>query len=97
MRHSTVLLDDSNADLIAFSMYQGGATNRPQRERMKKIISRAVNRELTERQRMCLILYYLKGMKMKEIAKALTLSSSTVSRHIKTAEKKLRRIAAYYE
>ncbi|MBQ6153588.1 MAG: sigma-70 family RNA polymerase sigma factor [Ruminococcus sp.] len=97
MRRSTVFFDDTNADLIAFSLYQGGETNRLQRERMKRILTRAIREELTDRQRSCLILYYLKGMKMREIARTLMLSTSTVSRHIRTAERKLRRIADYYE
>ena len=97
MRRSTVFFDDTNADLIAFSLYQGGETNRLQRESMKRILTRAIREELTDRQRSCLILYYLKGMKMREIARLLMLSTSTVSRHIRTAERKLRRIADYYE
>ena len=97
MRHSTVLFDDSNTDLIAYSLYQGGSTNRAQRERMKKILSRAIREELTGRQRDCLTLYYLHQKNMREIARILSLSPCTVSRHIKSAKEKLKRIASYYE
>lgn len=97
MRHSVISFDDANADMIAFSLYQGGDSNRMQREKMKRILSRAIREELTSRQRDCLTMYYLHGKKMREIARALSLSPSTVTRHIKTAKQKLRRIASYYE
>lgn len=97
MRRERVFLNDENSDLIAFSLYQGGASNRPERERMKRILSRAIRCELTERQRSCLVKHYLEGMKMKDIAKEMGLSKSTVSRHISAAELKLRKVASYYQ
>nr|WP_316624235.1 sigma-70 family RNA polymerase sigma factor [uncultured Ruminococcus sp.] len=97
MRRERVFLNDENSDLIAFSLYQAGASNRPERERMKRILSRAIRCELTERQRSCLVKHYLEGMKMKDIAKEMGLSKSTVSRHISAAELKLRKVASYYQ
>ena len=97
MRRERVFLNDENSDLIAFRLYQAGASNRPERERMKRILSRAIRCELTERQRSCLVKYYLEGMKMKDIAKEMGLSKSTVSRHISAAELKLRKVASYYQ
>ncbi len=97
MRRERVFLNDENSDLIAFRLYQGGASNRPERERMKRILSRAIRCELTERQRSCLVKHYLEGMKMKDIAKEMGLSKSTVSRHISAAELKLRKVASYYQ
>lgn len=64
---------------------------------MKRILGRAIRHELTDRQRECLTMYYLEGIKMKDIAEKLALSKSTVSRHISTATHKLRHIASYYE
>ena len=64
---------------------------------MKRILSRAIRHELTDRQRDCLVMYYLDGMKMKDIARSLCLSKSTVSRHISAATLKLRKVAGYYE
>ena len=95
MRHERVFLDDTNSDLIAFSLYQQGSSNRMERERMKAILTRAIRRELTDRQRDCITMYYLEGMKMKDIADALHLSRSTVTRHIQSATRKLRRVASY--
>lgn len=97
MRHENVYLDDRNTPLISYYLSQGGADNRPQRERMKRVLMRAIKHELTDRQRDCLTMYYLDGVKMKDIARSLGLSTSTVSRHISSATAKLRRIARYYE
>ena len=71
-------------------------TNKESLEQMKKILSKAILDELTEKQRICVTDYYLTGKKIKEIANELGLNPSTVSRHISTARKKLRHIASYY-
>lgn len=97
MRHERVYLTDESSDLIAFHLYQHGSTNRPERERMRKILLRAIRHELTDRQRSCLTMYYLEGIKMKDIAKTMGLSKSTVSRHISAATRKLRKVASYYQ
>ncbi len=97
MRRERMFLDDNNSDIIAFSLYQQGSSNRMERERMKAILTRAIRRELTDRQRDCITMYYLEGMKMKDIADALHLSRSTVTRHIQSATRKLRRVASYYQ
>lgn len=96
MRRERVFLSDENSDCIAFQLYNQGSTNRPERERMKKILSRAIRHGLTERQRVCVVKYYLEGMQMKDIARELGLSKSTVSRHISAAKLKLRKVASYY-
>ena len=97
MRHDRLYIDEDNSDLIAYHLYLKGTTNRPERERMKRILTRAICCELTERQRSCLVKYYLEGMKMKDIAKEMGLSKSTVSRHISAATLKLRKVASYYQ
>lgn len=97
MRHDRLYFDEDNSDLIAYHLYLKGTTNRPERERMKRILTRAIRCELTERQRSCLVKYYLEGMKMKDIAKEMGLSKSTVSRHISAATLKLRKVASYYQ
>ena len=97
MRRERMFLDDENSDLIAYSLYLHGSDNRPERERMKRILSRAIKHELTDRQRDCVTMYYLEGMKMKDIAQAMHLSRSTVTRHIQSATRKLRKVASYYQ
>ena len=96
MVHESLYLDDKSTQLISYYLANHGGNNRPERERMKRLLLRAIRHELTDRQRECLMMYYLEGMKMKDIAKSLGLSSSTVSRHIGSAVHKLRRIADYY-
>ena len=97
MRRERMFLDDNNSDIIAYSLYQQGSSNRLERERMKHILTRAIRRELTDRQRDCITMYYLEGMKMKDIATAMHLSRSTVTRHIQSVTRKLQRIASYYQ
>lgn len=97
VKHERIRLDDRGAQLISYTLDRYGGDNRAELERMKRILSRAIRYELTDRQRRCLTMYYLDRMKMQDIARSLCLSPSTVSRHIAAASKKLRRIAAYYE
>ena len=97
MRRERMFLDTENSEKIAYSLYQHGCSNRFERERMKQILSRAMRHELTERQRDCLTMYYLEGMKMKDIASVLHLSKSTVTRHIQSATRKLQKVASYYQ
>ena len=90
------ITDNNKHKIMADSGFIQGSTNESSRERMKKILSIAVLSELTERQRYCIVDYYLNGKKEKEIAKELRVNSSTVSRHIMKARDKLRHIASYY-
>lgn len=75
---------------------QGGHTNEESRNKMKKILYSALQSELTDRQRTCLIEHYLNGKKEKDIALEQNLNPSTVSRHITKAKEKLKHIASYY-
>ena len=96
MQHRTVCLSDKSSDVIAFSLFCEDSTNHSERARMKKILFRALSNELTPRQRDCITMYYFKQMKMYEIAYALDLSPSTVTRHIKAAKRRLSRVAECY-
>lgn len=97
MRRERMFLDDDNSDFIAYTLYCQGSSNRSERERMKQILVRAIRHELTDRQRDCVTMYYLEGMKMKDIAQTMHLSRSTVTRHIQSATRKLRKVASYYQ
>lgn len=97
MRTDIVHFNDKNTYKILFDNYNSaGASNESSRERMKKILTQAINSELTDKQRKCITDYYLLKKKEKEIALELGISPSTVSRHISNARKKLRHIASYY-
>lgn len=96
MRHSLVNLDGKNRDLIAYSNFSDLSTNKGDIDKMKQILRSAMINELTIRQRECITMYYYEKKKMKTIAKELSLSVPTVSKHIKVAEQKLKNIANYY-
>jgi len=97
MRHKLLSLNDENKDLITFSDFNAFGTNYDSRKRMKNFLSLALSTELTGRQRQCLMMYYVDGLKMYEIAEKLGISSSTVSRHLKSAHFKLRDVSKYCE
>lgn len=53
---------------------------------VSKVLPLIIKNELTERQSLCLRLFYVYGKSQTEIARQLKLSQPTVSRHIKTAK-----------
>ena len=96
MRHSKVSLSEKNTNKIPYYDFDYCENNSDDIARMKKILGKAINSELTERQRICLSEFYLGGKTMREIAAQLNLNPSTVTRHIKSAERNLKRIAECY-
>lgn len=95
-QHKILNFDDTNTDLIAYSRFSSYGSNQADIERMKQILLQALSEDLTSRQRECITLYFYDNMKMKEIAAVLSLSPSTVTRHIKAAKRKLQNVAKYY-
>lgn len=97
MRTKVLHLDDMNTNKITYINYlANGATNESSRQKMKKILSKAIISELTEKQRFCIVEHYINEKKEKDIAFELGVNTSTVSRHITSAKKKLQHIASYY-
>ena len=69
MKREFIHITDNNKHrLMSDSGFWHGSTNKNSRDKMKKILSMAVLNELTERQRICIVDYYLNGKKEKEIA-----------------------------
>ena len=66
-----------------------GADNHQRMERLLANPPRAMEQELTERQRTLLELRYFRGLTVSQIAKELGLSKSTVSRSLTRATHKL--------
>lgn len=64
-------------------------------QRMSKIIYTAINSELTEKQRIYFWLYYMEGLTLKEISVAQNVSVSSVSRTIKRARSRMKRVLKY--
>lgn len=96
MRHERISISDKNADIIAYTLSLSEADNAQDISKMKKILSLALKDALTDKQRECITMYYYENLKMKEIAKKLSVSPSTVTRHIKAGKKRLKNIAKYY-
>lgn len=98
MRTQILHFNDLDINKITYINYLStkGATNENSRQRMKKILSKAIFSELTEKQRYCIIEHYINERKGKDIAFELGVNASTVSRHISSAKRKLKHIALYY-
>ena len=69
--------------------------NSEQLERLRRNLRRAREQELTPRQRQMLELYFDRGMNMPQIAQALGLNRSTVSRTLRRARDRLYRCLRY--
>lgn len=62
---------------------------------LKRNLRRAINEELTEKQREAMRLYYIEQIKMSDIAKILGVNVSTVSRNIKRGRTRLKKCLRY--
>lgn len=62
---------------------------------ISKALPLIIKNELTERQSLCLRLFYVFGKSQVEIARELKLSQPTVSRHIKTAKDIVNKFLSY--
>ena len=82
--------------LFLGTQLNSGQTNEEARNKMKRILYSALQSELTDKQRTCLVEHYLNGKKEKDIALEQNINPSTVSRHISKAKEKLKHIASYY-
>ena len=71
------------------------ADNSQQMEHLRRCLRQARERELTDRQRQLLSLYYDQRMTMPQIAEMLGLNRSTVSRTIRRARERLYRCLRY--
>lgn len=73
------------------------STNSNQIEKLKKILYKAIEEVLTDRQKEILIIYYFEEKTMEQIAEELNINKSTVSRTLQRAEKNLKKIAKILE
>ena len=74
---------------------QMSADNSKEISRLKRNLIRALQEDVTPRQRQTLLLYYSDGLNMREIGERLGVDKSTVSRTIKRGERRLRRCLRY--
>ncbi len=68
-----------------------GSTNTGQYRRLHSETLRVINTRLTTRQRELLTRYYLSGENIPELARVYRLNKSTVSRHISSAKRKIKK------
>lgn len=87
---------DKTAVLNNYRLSQGG-NNSEARKNMYSLIQKVAQGELTERQKYCFFMYYQKNMNMKEISVILGITVSCVSRHIKKAKLKIKKMVSYYD
>ena len=78
------------ADMAVYAR-QMSADNSKEISRLKRNLIRALQEDVTPRQRQTLLLYYSDGLNMREIGERLGVDKSTVSRTIKRGERRLRR------
>ncbi|XOQ43012.1 MAG: Sigma70-r4-2 domain-containing protein [Clostridium sp.] len=78
-----------------FDFTQKGRDDGGEHKRMLRTMMLAARGELTARQMQCVRLYYAEQKKVIEIAQELGISPSTVSRHLKKARLRLKRILQY--
>ena len=71
-------------------------TNQKKYKKILKVLPKAIEGELTDRQKECLVLKYYDNLSLNQIALALDIDRSTVSRHIKKARSRLYKILTYY-
>ena len=82
-------------DRLPLNDIYGGSSNRRQLEYMKKSLKKAIDSELTERQKTVVTEYYFKGRTLTEIGKTHGFSKSTASRHLSRAKEKLKSALKY--
>lgn len=63
--------------------------------RLRRNVMLALREDVTPRQRECMLLYYGRGLNMREIGELMGIDKSTVSRTIKRGERRLRRCLRY--
>ena len=82
---------------IAKIVRKKGTSNAIKIETLKRMVKLIVKKELSQRQRTILELYFVRKLKYFQIAQVLNISKSTVSRTKKRAFNTIYRILKYYE
>jgi len=92
-----VLLDEHMEAVYARSLMNQRGTNSADIHIMKKMLAKAMDTALTDRQKECLCKYYYENKNQEQIGREIGISASTVSRHIKYAVKNLKKIQAFVD
>ena len=87
------IIFDGNMDLWCHG--PDGSGNAEQLERLLSHLPQAIETELTDRQRQMVSMYFYQNMNASQIARALQLNPSTVSRTLHRAAQRLQRVLRY--
>lgn len=82
------------ADMAVYAQ-QISEDNSREISRLKRNLIRALQEDVTPRQRQTLLMYYAQGLNMREIGEELGVDKSTISRTIKRGERRLQRCLRY--
>ena len=99
MKNKFLSLDnftEAMASMTEFKTIISNSSNDLNHERMVRTLKNIISGELTEKQKICVLLYYGDMKKMNQIAKELGIGISSVSRHIKKAKQKVQKTMTYY-
>ncbi len=97
MSNRPLSLDNFTESIAGLSSYQKlYSENDKEYQKMLKVLVKAIDGELTERQKECVIRYYGQKMKIADIAKELNIYPSTVSRHLSKSRHRLQTVIGYY-
>lgn len=98
MRNKLLHLDNFTESLASVSKYKNGLYQSKDQNHAKMIksIKNIMKGELTERQLRCITLYYGENMKLKDISSILNIGIPTISRHIKKAKARIKKMMSYY-
>ena len=83
-------------DALVFDKYQSGTDNHLEQRKKLAFVYKALKNELTDDQFQCVKEFYIDRRKVKDIASERGVHPSSVSRKIKRATEKIKRIASYY-
>lgn len=72
-----------------------GGSDEARHRAVLRVLRRAMEGELTQRQRQCLELYYFQDLTQEETGRRLGVTAATVSRHIKRARERLQQVLVY--
>ena len=91
---STTRASEFQGDLAVW-LRENAETNNEQMSRLRRNLLKAIDEDLTPRQREVVSMHYFNGLSVAKIAEKLNVDRSTVSRTLARAEQNLRKMLKY--
>ncbi len=97
MKTNIIHFSDDNSDKL-YSIYCAvqGSGNSRDITKLKRILGKLIDGELTGLQRYCVTEYFYNHKRQNQIARELGVAPSTVCRHISRAVSRMKNVASYY-